>query len=256
MKRISVIAIVCLMCFALVGCGKNDITLTKEQNDLIAEYIAGTLLKYSYDNEWKMQKLNSALNTYTPSKPQNEQKETSSATKPSTGVTTGATTGSTIGTTTGTTTSAGNTQTGEKTDPLEALPQLLGMTNVDISYKSYTVADSYPEGSYILSVPANQGCKIVAVEFTLKNNSAQDAVITTKGNSVSMKLSVSGNGEAAYSSMLKNDLLNLNNFKINAGSSEDVFVLFMIDEADAASVAGSVLSVSSSGASVGTMTVK
>ena len=65
MKKIFTVAGVLLCCISLAGCGKNDISLTTEQNDLVAEYIAGTLLKYSYENEWKYQKLNSAGNTYT-----------------------------------------------------------------------------------------------------------------------------------------------------------------------------------------------
>ena len=65
MKKIFTVACVLLCCISLAGCGKNDISLTTEQNDLVAEYIAGTLLKYSYENEWKYQKLNSAGNTYT-----------------------------------------------------------------------------------------------------------------------------------------------------------------------------------------------
>ena len=62
MKKVITGLLVILCISALTGCGKDDVTLTNEDNDLVAEYIAGTLLKYSYDNEWKYQKLNSAQN--------------------------------------------------------------------------------------------------------------------------------------------------------------------------------------------------
>ena len=62
MKKVITGLLVLLCISALTGCGKDDVTLTNEDNDLVAEYIAGTLLKYSYDNEWKYQKLNSAQN--------------------------------------------------------------------------------------------------------------------------------------------------------------------------------------------------
>ena len=57
MKKVITGLLVLLCMAALTGCGKNDISLTNEENDLVAEYIAGTLLKYSYDNEWKYQNL-------------------------------------------------------------------------------------------------------------------------------------------------------------------------------------------------------
>ena len=63
MKKFLTGLLVLLCMAALTGCGKNDISLTNEENDLVAEYIAGTLLKYSYDNEWKYQKLNTAQKT-------------------------------------------------------------------------------------------------------------------------------------------------------------------------------------------------
>ena len=62
MKKVITGLLVLLCISALTGCGKDDVTLTNEDNDLVAEYIAGTLLKYSYENEWKYQKLNSAQN--------------------------------------------------------------------------------------------------------------------------------------------------------------------------------------------------
>ena len=51
MKKVITGLLVLLCISALTGCGKDDVTLTNEDNDLVAEYIAGTLLKYSYDNE-------------------------------------------------------------------------------------------------------------------------------------------------------------------------------------------------------------
>ena len=57
MKRLALAALCMVGVFALSGCGDN-VTLTEEQNDMIAEYVAGSLLKHSYDNEWKYTKLN------------------------------------------------------------------------------------------------------------------------------------------------------------------------------------------------------
>ena len=50
MKKSIAVLLVCLLLTSLAGCG-DDITLDKRENDLVAEYIAGVMLKYSYDNE-------------------------------------------------------------------------------------------------------------------------------------------------------------------------------------------------------------
>jgi len=244
MRKFAAFACALIMCFCLVGCGKNDITLTTEQNDLIAEYIAGTLLKYSYDNEWKNQKLNTALNTYVP---KNSQSATQTAT----------TAAQTTNKTTTDTTNKSNvtSTTAAKTDVSTSLPQALGLSGVSITYKSFVVGDKYPEGSYVLSVPAESGCKVVAVEFTLTNNSGSEINLTTKGSSVSMKLNAGGSNVSTYSSMLKNDLLNLNNVKISAGASTVVYVLFQVNGTSATSVAGSTVSILSAGSSIGSITL-
>ena len=56
MKRLAALGLVFVLMFSFTGC-KGDIELNKEDNDHVAEYIAGVLLKYSYENEWEYQKL-------------------------------------------------------------------------------------------------------------------------------------------------------------------------------------------------------
>ena len=52
MKKVITGLLVLLCISALTGCGKDDVTLTNEDNDLVAEYIAGTLLSSSYATAW------------------------------------------------------------------------------------------------------------------------------------------------------------------------------------------------------------
>ena len=61
MKKILVCLLTGIFAVSLVGCGADDITLDSRQNDLIAEYIAGEMLKFSYDNEWKYTKVRQLL---------------------------------------------------------------------------------------------------------------------------------------------------------------------------------------------------
>lgn len=206
---------------ALTGCGKNDISLTNEENDLVAEYIAGTLLKYSYDNEWKYQKLNTAQktgvtttagtnsSTQTPTQSQagNSQKPTASSSSAAS-----------------TTAFASGTAGKTSTDLMGSLSSALGLSGVTVKYKDYVTGSSYPSDAYV-SVPAQSGCEVVAVELTLTNTSGQAVTLNSSGN-VTFKLEVGGTGVGNYASILKNDITALKNVSLAAGASKDVVVLF------------------------------
>ena len=251
MKKVRTGLLVLLCMAALTGCGKNDISLTNEENDLVAEYIAGTLLKYSYDNEWKYQKLNTAQKTgvtttagtnsttQTPSQSQagNSQKPTASSS-------------SAASTTTVSASGAAGTTS---TDLMRSLPSALGLSGVTVKYKDYVTGSSYPSDAYV-SVPAQSGCEVVAVEFTLTNTSGQAVTLNSSGN-VTFKLEVGGTGVGNYASILKNDITALKNVSLAAGASKDVVVLFQVKESDASLVAGSSMTATSSGTSLGSLTI-
>ena len=251
MKKVITGLLVLLCMAALTGCGKNDISLTNEENDLVAEYIAGTLLKYSCDNEWKYQKLNTAQktgvtttagtnsSTQTPTQSQagNSQKPTASSS--SAGSTATVSGGGTAGTT--------------STDLMGSLPSALGLSGVTVKYKDYVTGSSYPSDAYV-SVPAQSGCEVVAVELTLTNTSGQAVTLNSSGN-VTFKLEVGGTGVVNYASILKNDITALKNVSLAAGASKDVVVLFQVKESDASSVAGASMTATSSGTSLGSLTI-
>lgn len=242
MKKFLTGLLVLLCMAALTGCGKNDISLTNEENDLVAEYIAGTLLKYSYDNEWKYQKLNTAQktcvtttagtnsSTQTPSQSQSVNSHKSSASA-----------------------SASNAAGTASTDLMGNLPAVLGLNGVTVRYKDYVTGSAYPLDDYV-SVPAQQGYKVVAVELTLTNTSGQAVTLNSSGN-VTFRLEVGGTGVGNYASILKNDITALKNVSLAAGASKDVVVLFQVKESDASLVAGSSMTATSSGTSLGSLTI-
>ena len=250
MKKVITGLLVLLCMAALTGCGKNDISLTNEENDLVAEYIAGTLLKYAYDNEWKYQKLNTAQktgvtttagtnsSTQTPTQSQagNSQKPTASSSSAAS-----------------TTASASGTAGTTSTDLMGSLPSALGLSGVTVKYKDYVTGSSYPSDAYV-SVPAQSGCEVVAVELTLTNTSGQAVTLNSSGN-VTFKLEVGGTGVGNYASILKNDITALKNVSLAAGASKDVVVLFQVKESDASLVAGSSMMATSSGTSLGSLTI-
>ena len=312
MKKIAIAVLSAVCVFALAGCA-DDVTMDNEQNDIVAEYIAGTLLRHSYANEWKYSKLSnptfnkSGQSTTTTGK--NNTTGTTAANKQTTTAvgqtgttsTTGTTqagikaasitealglsgvtvsykkvsvgdrypidayavcvpadsgckvvaveftiknTGSAVytGTTaankqtttavgqTGTTSTTGTTQAGIKA---ASITEALGLSGVTVSYKKVSVGDRYPIDAYAVCVPADSGCKVVAVEFTIKNTGSAVYTATTKSANVTMKLSAGSGTYTQYKSMLKNDICNLDKVTINAGEEYTAAAVFQVSTTDA-----------------------
>lgn len=219
MKKLTLAALCVLGVFALSGCG-DKVSLTNEQNDMIAEYVAGSLLKHSYDNEWNYTKLNSA------------QAATKSSTKAtaSTGSGMGQTTATTAAGTTGSAASAatGATKTTAATKAASSISEALGLSGVDISYKDISIGDRYPTDAYAVCVPAQSGHKIVAVELTIKNTSGTTVKAVTKNSAVTMKLSLGSSTYSQYKSMLKNDICALDGVSIKPEESYTAAAIFQV----------------------------
>lgn len=241
MKKFIALALMLICVLAFSGCGKNNVTVNNEQSNLISEYIAGTLLKYSYENQWKYTKLNTAKNQYIPNNSQQMPTAQQTTQAQNTVVTPGA----------GQQPSAGNSSA----DPCDLLPDALGLAGATIRYKAYVVGDRYPTGEYVVCVPAESGCKVVAVEFTITNTSGNTITANTASSGVSMKLAVNGSNESGYTSMLKNDMLNLKSVAIEPGQDYTAVVLFQVKAESADGIDGSVLSVTSGGSKLGTLTL-
>lgn len=227
----------------LGGCG-SSVKVTSEQNDLIAEYIGGTLMKYSYENEWKYIKVNDNITNFerpTGSAAAGSQQQTiqsgQKTTKPAS--------------------QQGQNSATSAAGSMSDLAAAMNLDGITISYSGYTVGKNYPEGSDTLSVRATAGRDIVAVEFNLKNTTGSNVVCNTAPLGVVMKLSVNGGtGVAEYATMLKNDLNTLSDVTIAPNEDYKAVVLFMVPEKTAESVSGLTLSLSGQGVSPVKITLK
>ena len=242
----------CVMVVLMLGGCGSDVTVTAEQNDLIAEYIAGTLMKYSYENEWKYIKLNdnitnfqrpsgsgSVVNGSGSSSSQNTQNIQNNPVKPSQ--------------------LPGNSgqSNGISGGSMSDLASALMLDGITISYSGCTVTKSYPEGSDILSVRATNGRDIAAVEFNLKNTSNAAVVCNTAPLGAVMKLSVNNAaGVTEYATMLKNDLNTLSGVTIAPGENFKAVVLFMVPEGSADNITSLELTISGQGVKASKITLK
>lgn len=235
MKKLIVCILSCMMIFLLVGCDKQ-VTLNTEENDLIAEYIAGVMLKYSFSDKWNYEKAVSRVDSYKPKNPAS---------------TIGG--GATINNTTPTqsSTSTPTTAATSTKDVMEALSSALGMDGLDIQYKTYSVGERYPTQEYAISVPAGEGYKVLALEFELTNNSNSAIDLDTYNKGVVFRLALGERAFTQYASMLKNDLVFLKDVSVESGSTYTAVVLFQIPDSLADSVSGGTLSVYHNSTSIG-----
>ncbi len=235
MKKLVVCILSCMMIFLLVGCDKQ-VTLNTEENDLIAEYIAGVMLKYSFSDKWNYEKAVSRVDSYKPKNPASTMGG-------------GATTNNTTPTQSPT---SANTPTGASTEEvIEELSSALGIGGLDIQYKTYSVGERYPTEEYAISVPAGEGYKVLALEFELTNHSDSAINLDTYNKGVVFRLALGERAFTQYASMLKNDLVFLKDISVNAGSTYTAVVLFQIPDSLADSVAGGTLSVYHNNNSIG-----
>jgi hypothetical protein len=252
MKKLAAVCVGVGLMFTVVGCG-SDVKLTTEQNDLVAEYVAGVMLKYSYDNEWKYQKVRSAQAS------QDQAERSSKAAQLSGTAVQSASTGTTAAQTTAATTGSTDStvvSTPGVGDALTSAKQILGLTSADVKYSGYKVVSQYPEGEYVLSVPANPSSKIIAVEFTITNNTGADIVANTASTQLTFKLSISGTTVSKSTTILKNDITAMKDVTIAAGQSYTACALFQVSDALADGASSATMSVSYQGTDLGSVSLQ
>lgn len=251
MKKIAAVGLALFLVVALCGCG-NDIKLDNRKNDMIAEYIAGVMLKYSREN----------ISDYQQLKNEQAQKETGSSqnnngiseSSQSNGQNSGQGNGQNNGQSNG---GQSNNQSGSHEEikaPVEdvmgTLAGDLGLQGMTVSYSSYYMGDSYSSDG-LFSVHANSGCKVFAFEFVIKNETDLEAVANTASSSVRFKLDIGGKKIVQSSSLLLNDMINLKNVKIAAKDSYKAVVIFQVPSESAKDVSGMSVYVYSSGKEIG-----
>lgn len=206
-KRLMAVALI-LVIFC-TGC-VSDIKVTQEQNDLIAEYVAGVLLKYSNEYKYKYSKLNGGQEqpTQSPTTPGQSESETAVNPKPSEGQSETAT---------------------QAPGVLDVMAETLA-DGIRVRFNTYVTGKEYPVGG-LVSMPATEGKKLLALEFVLTNDTTD--VIYCNGKTGNLILKVKVNDGKEYiqaNTIFKNDVANMDNYAIEAGKQDIGIAVFMIPE--------------------------
>lgn len=215
--RKSIVAIALAMLIFMSGCGA-DIQITQEQNDLIAEYVAGVLLKRSHEYGYKYSKLygNSSGNNQQPTQTPSE--EETSVNNPSQGDNQG-----------------GENETEAAFTALNEIAKALG-SNIRVGYNAYVVGNEYPVGD-IVSMPASEGRKLLALEFIITNDGEETVLCNSKDARLVIKIKINDSSEYYQTATIfNNDFANMKDYAIEPGKQDIGVALFMISESDAASI--------------------
>lgn len=197
MKIRRKITIACLLAALVMlnGCvGANKIPeLSKEEEALVVEYAASTLLKYDTKYAEKLTEIpvEEPVEEVPPMEEENMPQAPDNATDMPQNP------------------EAANTAAEQPTrEPEVSVESILGLQDVEVTYQEYEVDDIYPNnGNDIYFVMnATDGCELLVLKFQLKNLSEQEQEVSVIPGTVRMKIILNGSEKNALTTMLLNDM--------------------------------------------------
>lgn len=230
MKRLKLVVIV-LLVLSLTGCVKKY-AATENQTGAVAEYMAGLLLESdrNYDknlismDETKEDSSDTVSITQTPTPTQTQSSNTSGI----------------IGSNGEPVNDAGNMNesseiTNEPSDNANeslTLTQLIADKDFEINYKSYKLADTYPEDSddAMFVLTHSEGYKLLVISFSIKNDSNKKQTLNLMDDNINYQLDVnSGTHYSPLLPLLENDLRYID-MKFEGGKTKKGLLIFEVSE--------------------------
>lgn len=219
MRKVIVLLAAILTLAGCTGCG-SELNVTTEQNELLAEYTAGILLKYSNEYKYQYSKLNNKIEqpTQAPTSPLQPESETAVNSKPSEGESETAT---------------------QAPNALTAIGNALG-DGIKVKYNKYVICDEYPVGGLVtVKAPTDlsPAKKLFVVEFILENNTEQEILCNARGKDIIIGITINGGREVSQmQTLLFNDVQVMKDFSVGAGKQELGIAAFMVSETELASI--------------------
>lgn len=191
----------------LTGC-VSSISLTDNESDLVAEYIAGLMFKYDTNYEEAL------------IPPEEEKEEVVVTISPS--PTPVLINDSDKGTTSQNENKDGNVQANVD------FTEVVGVKNLEIEYGGYEVKDSLSDNYF--NIESGEGKSLIIVKFRLKNTSDKDINVNLTKSNIMYQLDINtGNFQKPLLTFLDNDLRMIDT-TIKANSSFDTVLVFNVSE--------------------------
>ena len=210
MKRFGLIIIICFM-LSLTGC-IQEYSAAEQQNDAVAEYMAGLLLKYDEDYEQGLTPMNEipVENTTTD-----------------------------MGTDTPTPTIAPEDDSTINSDGKEVVTQkeytlteVIGEKDFDIQFKGYQITETYPEDieSTYFSLTPREGNQLLVTSFSVLNNTDSEKTLNLSKAKIIYQLDINvGTVYKPSLTLLENDLQYID-MAIKGGKTKTVLLIFEVSK--------------------------
>lgn len=212
MKKLWCLPAVLMISFLLSGCGA---VISEEDNRIIAEYAADLLLKYDKDYQEPLIEPEPELET---------EADTSKATETASDETASTTTEGDAAT---------EASTAENIREITDIAEVIGLDGISISLDQCLFLDQYPSGDQeepYVALDAEPGHKLVVLEFSISNQTEQDAEVDLLHQTVNYKLVMNDSREAKpMLTILTDDLGTLQNV-VAAGESQKAVLVFQMSE--------------------------
>lgn len=225
MKRGKILGLLAMSAVLLTGCVDSMPELTAEQSDIIAEYAAGLLLKYSSRYDYKIaseEEVAAAIAARQETSEPETQQEQETMESP------------------------------DETNPNEVSPESpaveqeevqqvqfvadldfaaeLGIDDLIIRYQSFEICDSYPQNNSGFSVSAVQGKKLLVMHFDMEGLPEEDINCNLLDYDIRMRVNINDStSSVVLSTMILNDITSYVDV-VHAGEIVDIVAVAEIDD--------------------------
>lgn len=229
MKKGKVLGLFAMSAMLLTGCIDAMPELTAEQSDIITEYAAGVLLKYSSNYNYKIADEEEVLAAMAARQEAVEpETETAAETEPETDIV------------------QAEGEANQNTSPTEAETETeaeqvqfvadldfaaeLGIDDLIIRYQSFEICSAYPGDNTGFSVDAAQGKKLLVMHFDMEGLPEEDVDCNLFDYEIKMRVNINDTGSTSVlSTLIPNDLGTYMDI-VPAGEIVDVVAVAEIDD--------------------------
>ncbi len=236
-RQAAAILMCLVMLLSICGCGMfASLDLTEEESGLIAEYAAGLLKKYDR-NATRLMNPDAVAEPEDTQKPEEELPE-EPAPEATPEETSDATSAEEL--------SFEDLSAQESAEDLgvedlsseesvysaESIASCLGLENIDVNYRGYEICDTYPEqpdNSWLISMSAVEGKKLVVVRFEIANNGSGEVSCDILNAGKQYRLIVNGDKRINETVTVLMDSFSQYNGTLASGDSEEAVLIFELD---------------------------
>ena len=227
MKKGKVLGLFAMSAMLLTGCIDAMPELTAEQSDIITEYAAGVLLKYSSNYNYKIADEEEVLAAMA-ARQEAAEPETAAETEPETDIVQAEGEANQN-------TSPTEAETETEAEQIQFVAELdfaaeLGIDDLIIRYQSFEICSAYPGDNTGFSVDAAQGKKLLVMHFDMEGLPEEDVDCNLFDYEIKMRVNINDTGSTSVlSTLIPNDLGTYMDI-VPAGEIVDVVAVAEIDD--------------------------